>query len=198
VVFDPSGELLATAGNDGMVRLWDAQTSEPKGQMIGGASAIPALAFTSGGADLAIANGNIVRFRQVESQRFTLTLHGENSYYSLALAPSGRLLATGDSDNIVTLWELPEGEIRHKLFEYTVGGSPLAGLVWQLAFNPDGSLLASASGDKTARVWGVESGKLLTTLTGHTAAVTSLAFSPDGRWLATGGLDARVLLWRTR
>jgi WD40 repeat protein len=165
--------------------------------MIGGAYAIPALAFTLDGLDLAIANGNIIRFRQVDSGRFSQTLRGESSFYSLSIAPDGQTLASGDSENTVWLWAIPGGEIRFKLPAPRDADSRSASLVWRVAYSPDGSLLASAGGDRSVRVWDASSGDLLATLIEHTAAVTSLAFSPDGHWMATGGLDARVIFWRS-
>jgi WD40 repeat protein len=66
-----------------------------------------------------------------------------------------------------------------------------------VAFNHDGSRLATASADRTARIWDATSGGLLTTVTGHTDAVTGVAFDHDSTRLATASDDRTARLWDT-
>ena len=196
VAYSPKGDNLASAGNDGMVRIWDSSSGERLSEMIGGAFGIPDIAFLPDGSGLAIANGNIIRIRDVGTGRFVQTLRGEASFASVAIAPDGLSLAGAGSDSLLLLWDLPQGDIHYQLEDDQGKNGRPAGLIWQVAFSPDGSLLASAGGDGTLRLWNSSSGELVKIFDKATAAVTSLAFSPDGRWLASGGLDARVGIYR--
>jgi formylglycine-generating enzyme required for sulfatase activity len=53
----------------------------------------------------------------------------------------------------------------------------------------------TASGDRTARIWDVATGRLLQTLHGHEAKVTSATFSPDGARIVTASEDRTARVW---
>ncbi|MEO1623061.1 MAG: hypothetical protein AAFU53_18770, partial [Cyanobacteria bacterium J06632_3] len=56
--------------------------------------------------------------------------------------------------------------------------------------------IVSASEDNTLKVWNYQ-GELLTTLSGHQAAVVDVCFSPNGDYIASASLDHTIRLWRT-
>src|SRR5207302_5362242 len=111
---------------------------------------------------------------------------------SVAYAPDGKLLASGDEDGRVKLWEPSTGQELASLC------GPRGG-VNAVAFSPDGVILASAGGELNrpgaVTLWSVASGQELVTLKGHHNEVMAMAFAPDGMTIATGSLDGTVRLW---
>src|SRR5262249_41476091 len=122
----------------------------------------------------AIARVGTMRFR-----------HGIQAY-CLALAPDGKLIASGSYHGDLCLWERETGKLLRRFVE------PLQDdkvrFVTSVAFSPDGEILASNKGK--AALWEVRSGKLLHHLD-KTFSVCSMAFSPDGKSLALATNDEK-------
>jgi WD40 repeat protein len=97
---------------------------------------------------------------------------------SVAFSPDGKLLATGDVNHEIHIWQVADGK---QLLTCKVD----EGWVWSVAFSPNGRFLAS-SANRTVHLWDVQTGECLQTLQGYSDRVFSLAFSPDGRLLASG------------
>jgi WD40 repeat protein len=107
---------------------------------------------------------------------------------SITFSPNGKLLAIGDTNGEIRLWQ-----VKNAKQMLTLKGHE--SWVWSVSFSPDGQTLASSSQDCTAKLWDVHTGKCLRTLQGGDHIIRSVQLSPDGQTLASGHGDATVRLW---
>jgi serine/threonine protein kinase len=113
--------------------------------------------------------------------------HGE-AVWAAAVAPGGRLAATGGLDGAVRLWNVQTWQPVRSWQAHAEG-------VAALAFAPDGAALASAGLDGAVRRFAVPSGEEQASFVGHAGRVLAAAWSPDGRTVLSGGEDGTLRLW---
>lgn len=150
----------------------------------------------------AVAQGRMVEIRSwTTPDRASLTMRGAEAYVvSLAVSPDGQLLAAGDKDGHLIVWEVASAKLVFKKYAHNFS-------VWTVAFSPDGSLFASGAFDGTVRLWDtgtwVEVGLFIEPRLvdaeyknrAHMGWVRCVTFSPDSRTLATSGCDGYVRVW---
>ncbi|MFG2059434.1 helix-turn-helix domain-containing protein [Micromonospora sp. NPDC048930] len=206
VAFSPDGHLLAAAGLDHIIRLWDTHNTEQPRELAsppltGPTQALYTLAFSPDGTTLAAAGADraVYLWNVTDPNRpqpVGAPLTGPSStIYSLAFRPDGRVLAAGSDDKTIRRWDLSAPGAPHPLPPLT---GPTAA-VQAVAYSPDGHLLAAGSADASVRLWNTTNQNRPTAvgppLTGHTTKVLTVAFSPDGKTLASGSADQTVRRW---
>jgi WD40 repeat protein len=105
---------------------------------------------------------------------------------SIAFSPSNELLAFGNGNGTVHIWNGSNGSCT-QLEGHTAG-------IKDLAFSPCGSLLSTASTDNMVRLWTLADSSCRI-LEGHGHTVNAIAFSPDGLSLTSGSFDGSTRLW---
>lgn len=109
------------------------------------------------------------------------------SVLSVAISPDGRLVAAGDTNGEVRVWQVSDGK---QLLNLPRGSS----WIWSVAFSPDSRILASVD-DNVVKLWDSHTGKCLKTLDGHLSWLYDVAFSCDRKTVATASCDHTVKLW---
>src|SRR5262249_36560354 len=103
MALSPDGRSLAWGDRD-RVQVCDASTGQQRHGMP--CKNPTALAFSSNARLLAVAEGNLVRVREVESGREAFVLRGHaNLIHSVAFSGNGKYLATASADQTARLWD---------------------------------------------------------------------------------------------
>ncbi|MEL6553768.1 MAG: NB-ARC domain-containing protein [Cyanobacteria bacterium J06621_11] len=117
------------------------------------------------------------------------------SIRTMAFSPDGDVLATGDTNSEIWLWQTALSATSGDIQSHISTFQGHQNWVCSVAFSPDGKQLVSGSADRTIRLWDVATGECLKTLEGHDNWVMSVVFSPDGQQLVSGSADRTIRLW---
>lgn len=190
VRFSPDGTLVATAGGEGAVRLWDPRTGASLRLLDDHGAGVSGVAFSPDGSVLASVGGDrTLRLWDPHSGTpLRATYAGHPAYVTgVAFSPDGTVLATAGWDPDVRVRDAKSTVLLRTLDGH---GETVAGI----AFSPDGSMLAGAVDDGTVRLWDVATGGPICSIATREQA-WRVAFSPAGVLLATGGAHGTVELW---
>jgi WD40 repeat protein len=191
-------ELLASAGGDGTVRIWDPGTGQQRAVLEGHQGWVYAVcAVTVAGRELLASAGvdGTVRIWNPGTGRQETTLEGhQDGVWSVCPVTVGgrELLASGGADGTVRIWDPGTGLLCTTLEGHQHG-------VWAVCpvTVAEEKLLASGGSDGTVRIWDPGTGQQRSTLKGHQREVNGVcAVTVAGaELLASAGSDRTVRIW---
>ena len=207
-VFSPDGASVCIGASLGIAGMWDATTGEKRVTFTGHTNGVGSISISADGTRVVTASADrTARIWDAKTGKELLCIKAQAPVYSAALAPNGRLLATGGSDGAVRLWDVtreagtvavsgcPAGfSDRHSrlitayasIREWDAGTGRCLREVGQVgpvsacALSADGLRVVTGHSDGEAAIWDAQTGSRLFDLSGHSEHIWSVAFSPDG------------------
>ncbi len=174
------GKLVASAGADRVVRLWDPATLEEWKALSGAGGWITGLAFDARGGQLAaVTAGGLARAWDLESSREQIQGLGHNrEVKAMTYSPDGKILASTSQDQTTRLWDVASGR---SLLVLDGVAAP------SLAFGPGGKQLLVSGPERFLSRYSLPDGR----------PISRQPLGPGGlpNAMAVQGLKKRAVVW---
>jgi chromatin assembly factor 1 subunit B len=128
VRFSPNGDLIASAGDDGMILIW-APSSNPQ---------VAAYGSDLGAEDL--------QYEKEHWKPRTIVRCTQMQVYDLAWSPSGEYIIAGSTDNVARVFASSDGKCVHEIAEHS---HYVQGVAW----DPLNEYIATQSSDRSMHIY---------------------------------------------
>ncbi|MEE3220693.1 MAG: WD40 repeat domain-containing protein, partial [Planctomycetota bacterium] len=188
VAIHPQENQVASAGEDGTIRVWRLPTAA---RPLAGHSMPVAAVAVSGNGKLIVtgsADKTVRLWNPVDGMGGQLTGHAA-AVGGVAVNEDATQVASGDAGGAIRFWNAagPAAKAAGELAAHTAQ-------VTGLAYHPDGKQLLSSSADGTVKWWQLPFTPPKA-FAGHAQAVHSVVFSADLKLLVTGAADGNVRIF---
>ncbi|MEH1970556.1 nSTAND1 domain-containing NTPase [Nostoc sp.] len=201
LTFSSDGEMLASASEDGSVKLWQTRILkesedsnqfifvEQYGMPIGHEDDVSSISFNDKRKIIASASSDgTVKLWSYEDNTFQSLLKHKDQVFCVSCSPNGEMIASGDCSGNVRLWN-GDGEL---LKEFQAHSNSVS----TVSFSPDNETLISCSSDKYIKLWYLHKESIEEPIIefSEDEEVYCATFSPDGKKIASTNKDGTIVI----
>lgn len=195
------GTLIAAAGHDGVIRLWNSTNWMATALELPAQPAVSLLSFSADGRWLGAAHGGSGRLWNLATRKLVPLEqpHGA-AILSMDFSPDGSRLATASSDGTAAIWESETGRRLSRFPDLPARPGRVAESlredIFTVRFHPDGVRLLTTSRNRTAAVWDTTTGRKIRDHV-HVHWALDGQWSADGERFLTASVDRSARVWDT-
>ena len=174
LALDPTGQVLASGGHDGLIKLWSTLTTEKTGEIKAGGP-VAALTFAPKSEDKSIVvaagvGNDVLRWSLrvgktgFEVKELPALKKHTDRVTCLRFSPDAKILASGSRDKSAIVWDLKDDKAKHVL----ANPAPIT------AIEAQSPILIAGDASGFLRIWDAESGRPFEPYRSHGLAVTGI------------------------
>lgn len=195
LTFAPGDQLVAGAGGNGSIRVWDVASGELRKELRGHNGRVWFVAYSPQGDRLVSAgqDGTVRVWQTIgwnEEKKFVLPK--VDPVRSAVFSPDGKTVFAGGDDGLGRFWSVETGELlrtcdkTHEQPPTKADERPEKPINW-VAWSPDGALVYTAGWDGTIRGWDAAGAEKFQFKQPSERRFNCVAVSSDSAWLLCGG-----------
>ncbi len=151
IAWSPDSQRIASVGEDGTVKLWDAVKGELIQTFKGHEGMTQAVALSPNGQFLASSGKDkTIRIWKIANGTVAHAIEHSSEANALSFSRNGQLLVSGHTDCNIQVWQTASGQKLGTLSGHSK-------VVYALTFSADGQTLISGSEDKNVKLWTLKS-----------------------------------------
>lgn len=204
--YSPDGKLLACAGHDGQICIFEAVTGKLFRRIDGHRALVSAIAFSadsrmlaSGGDDLRVVVWDLTNGRKIWSSKVSLDDseegHGHPQHHlftSVSISPDEKLVAASLMDRRTRAWRISEADHAPIFTRFVIESRYV-----RSRYLPNGKLAVWGDWDNRVALLDGSNGNTQRTLDGHVARTMDISCSNDGKRIAAAFDDGALSVWNT-